>query len=383
MNTYSRAGFDPRYLEKLHPSQKAFAQTATGVKFVKGFVFNKGSHCYIFGNTGGGKTSKGYALCEWLMHTETIIWVSSGKTNEILPLLRMGKKVRIIIPKDAEFNIEEYFEGDWGPVRDNPPEIVRVGSAAQAWAAVKGPTRIKDGYRSYTTINIFEFRRTITPRDGVQAKWMVELFETLAAFTYNRERSEIFPCAIFIDESQWVLSGTRVDTGYTQVKMVEVISKDVLEMRSLGCRFVLFSQGFKNVSPIIRENMLNTILCRGADVDSSESPGLSHHCRFKFGLRPMKYQRNMGKFVYEDNSSYPVDMPWLWPLFPREEKDREWIERTQVIYGMPYNGKQTEQEIIETECMPDLGRYAAAAIPPDHKETILSKWDAPDPVQST
>ena len=275
-----------------------------------------------------------------------------------------------------------YCDGDWGQIKENPPEIIRVGSAAQAWAAVKGPSWDENRHRVYDTINIFEFRRTITPRDGVQAKWMVELFETLAAFTYNRERSEIFPCTIYIDESQWVLSGTRVDTGYTQVKMVEVISKDVLEMRSLGCRFVLFSQGFKNVSPIIRENMLNTILCRGADVDSTENSGLSIHCRMKYGLRPVRYTQNMGKFVDENNNAYPVTMPWLFPLFPREEKDREWIGRTQVIYGMPYNGKQTEREIIETECMPDLGRYAAAAIPPDHKETILSKWDAPDPVQS-
>lgn len=378
------AGFDPRYLAKLSNEQRCWIEkqeakdkVGTGVKFVKDFVFKRGLHCYVVGNTGSGKTSKGYYLLDWLKHTETIIWISSGKTNEILPLLCMGKKVRIIIPKDADFSIEEYVEGEgWDLIRNNPPEIVRVGSAAQAWYAVKGPAYPDGHHREYDTINIFEFRRTISPRAGVQAKWMIELFETLATFTYNNERSEMFPCTIFIDESQWVLSGARVDTGHQQVKMVESVSKDVLEMRSIGCRFILFAQGYKNISPIIRENMTCTLLCRGSDIESNEHSGLSVHCHLKFGRRPVKYKVNMGKFVYDDMSAYPVDKPWLFPLFPRDQEDRDWIERCRVSYGHVYDGRETEQEIIDTECIPELGRYAAAAIRPDEPEPVLSKWDA-------
>lgn len=369
------ARFNPEYLSKLSEQQRSFIETGTGVKFVNEFIFRHGEHVYVIGRTGGGKTQKGYWLLDWLKHTENIIWISTGKSNEILPLFCMGKKVRIIIPKGSEFNIDKHLgKGIYGPI-DNPPEIVQIGSAREAWWAIHTPDRDKNGHPLYNWINIFEFRNTITESEGTRSKWMSSLFETLAEWTREQTMPAIFPCSIFADESQWILAGSRISTDHTRVKTSEIVTENALEIRSAGGRLILFAQDYKNVTPASRENMTCTILCRGAQVDRAENNGLSIHCNTKMGLPPSRYKPSMGKFIYPDNSAFPQYYPWDFPLFPKDEPDRDWIANVRIRYGKKY-GKNNQEDEREEECLPELGRFSAMAIKPEEQEAIISRWQS-------
>jgi hypothetical protein len=364
---------NPKYTEKLSYGQEALLKTSAGVKFVNEFVFKHGNHLFIVGNTGSGKTQKGFYIVDWLRHTENQIWISTAKSNEILPLFYMkdrnspyqNQKVRIIIPKGAELDIENIE-------LENPPEIVRVATASEAWDAAT--VSYADGHhKSFDRINIFEFRQTITERDGQRSQWMIELFESLAERTRAGTMANIFPCSIYLDEAQWLLAGSRITKDNTRIRNSSIVIENVLEMRSAGCRFVMFAQSYKNIPPAIRENLLNTMLCRGAFVDSEENASLSYHCRIK--PDPTRYRQNEGKFVYDDGTAIPTAKPWKFPLYPICAVDRHWIKGIKLKYGKKH-GEYTQQEEIETECLPELGRFSAMAIPPEKQGEIISRWNA-------
>lgn len=369
------AGFKPEYLLKLTEDQREFLSCATGVKFAKEFLFKHGNHLFIIGNTGSGKTQKGYWCVDWLKHTENIIWISTGKSDEILPLLCMGKKVRIIIPKGSDFHIEEHKDrSQWENVKNL--EIVQVGSSRESWWAVHSPEYDKNNNKLFNWINIFEFRNTISDKKGQRSQWMAELFESLAEWTREGTMPTIFPCSIFVDESQWVLAGTRITTDHNRVKTSEIVTENALEMRSAGGRLIFFAQDYKNITPASRENMICNILCRGTQIDRAENAGLSTHCNMKHGRSPSRYTPEMGKFIHADNSAYPMFNPWEFPLFPKDEKNRNWIKKVRVRYGRKF-GDQTKEEELKEECFPELGRFSALAIKPEVQEMAESRWDIP------
>lgn len=363
------ARFKPEYREKLSYRQDTFLDTGYGVKFANDFALRKGNHLFIVGNTGSGKTQKSYFIMDWLKHTENQIWVSTAKSNEILPLLCQGKKVRIIIPKYAEFSIEEDLFGEWFPYEDNL-EIVRVSSASDSWDAVK-TSWLDKHHKSFDTINIFEFRQTLTEKNDIRSKWMIELFDSLSQRTRSGTIPSIFPCTIYIDEAQWLLAGRRITSDRKRLRSGSVVIENVLEMRSAGCRFVMMAQSYKNIPPAIRENMLCTILCRGAKVESEENDALSYHCKLRPG--PTHYEPHQGKFVHADGTAYPAITPWEFPLYPVCALDREWIKKLRLRYGIKH-GEHTEE--VEEECLPELGRFSALAIKPEEQGEILTRWGA-------
>lgn len=372
MTDHTRAGINPDYLKKLRDPQRSFLEKAVGVKFVKEFLFKKGNHLFIVGNTGSGKTQKGYFIIDWLKHTENQIWISTAKSKEILPLLCMGKKVRIIIPKGAEFGLEEYTDDRWGPLQD-PPEIIKVEYAREAWDAIHPPEYDQTRNKLHNWINIFEFRDTITERKGVRSQWMIELFEALAVRTRSGSMPPIFPCSIYLDEAQWLLAGARITKDGDRIKNSSIVIENVLEMRSAGCRFVMFAQSYKNIPPAIRENMLNTILCRGARVEGEENEALSYHCRLKPG--PFGYNPSQGKFIHADGTSFPAVSPWYFPLYPMEEDDRRWIKKIRLNYGRKHGEENTQGE-PEEECFPELGRFSAMAIKPEDQGPTINRWQS-------
>jgi len=357
-------GINPLYLKKLDDEQRRMVLTGPGKRFFDDFVCEKGYHAYIIGNTGSGKTQKGYWLASWLMHTETVIWISTGKNDEILPLLTLGKPVRIICPKgcDVKLVIKNKDTGKYEPIPDHP-ELRTVTEAETTWYGIK---------RGY--INILEFRNCFWSKAKL-AQWMGDLFESLATWTRLRMMPGIFPCSIFADESQWILAGTRVTTDGARVKAAEIITENALEIRGAGGRLVFFAQDFKNITPASRENMLVTILCRGAMVDSSENPRLHHHCTGKQGVIPSRFKPKHGKVVYADGESSPSFIPWSFPLFPKKEEDRTWIQRIKVI-NEGYFDQQPKEAEYEAECFPELGRFSAMAIKPEEQEKIVSRWES-------
>jgi hypothetical protein len=362
--------YDPRYLKKFSYNQEKFLLSAVGYKFYYEFIGRKGNHLFIVGNTGSGKTQKGYWIMDMLKQSENQIWISTAKSKEILPLFCMGKKVRIIIPKGAEFNVLERVGIDELELED-PPVIIEVDTAPKAWDAATIP--YPDGHhKSYDYINIFEFRDTITEKDGLRSQWMVDLFESLATRTRAGTMANIFPCTVYLDEAQWLLAGSRITKDGSRIRNGSIVIENVLEMRSAGCRFVMFAQSYKNIPPAIRENMLNTILCRGAKVESDENDALANHCRLR--PSPAYYKPNQGKFVFSDGTTSPRITPWNFPLYPICAIDREWVKRIRLKYGRRH-GEHIEQEEIEEECLPRwMGRFHALDLTPEKQNAIVEQW---------
>lgn len=350
-------GINPAYLDKLNERQRKFILTAVGRKFFQEYICRHGNHTYNVSNTGGGKTQRNFWLVDFLKHTENIIWISTGKSDEILPLLFMNCKVRIIIPKGSDFKII-------GSDRlDKQPEIIEVETPGEAWWNVWGPDCDKSGNKTYNKITVFEFRNTLSPE--IRSDWMGDLFTELAEWSREGTMPHIFPCAIFLDESQWVLAGTRITTDQKRTKTSEIITENALEIRSIGGRLIFSAQDFKNVTPASRENMLNGILGRGASVDSTDNKSWSVACGdWRQGISSTStFKREYARFVFDDGRFYPNN-PWRFPLYPEKEEDREKLYGMTVKYGKKYYGKTEEQEEQE-ECFPELGRFSHMAIPPE------------------
>jgi hypothetical protein len=365
---------DDRYLAKLSERQRKLIRTpGLGWKFFFEFITRYGNHVFNICNTGGGKTQRNYWLCDWFKHTENIVWISTGKSDEILPLFFLGCKVRIVIPKGADFKIEGMEN------LPEPPEIVEVSSAGVAWHAVLH-SWTKQRNRTFREITIFEFRNTITP--AARGRWMSELFTTLSEWTREGTMPPLAPCAIFIDESQWLLAGGRITTDTERTKTSEIITENALEIRSKKYRLIFSAQDFKNVTPASRENMLNAILGRGANVPSDENKEWARACGdVRTGVRSTAtFRRDQARFVFDDGRFYtPGDdttAPWKFPLYPESEEDRNKLFNMTVKYGSKYTGESREAE-EQTECFPELGRFSALAIKPEVQEMVESRWNIP------
>jgi len=356
-------GINPAYLSKLEDAQSKWAITGPGKMFLDDFVWLHGNHCFVIGTTGSGKTNKGYWLVNWLKHNEIQIWMDSGKSDEILPLLCQDKPVRIICPKYSNVIIEERINGKWEMIK-NHPSVQFIPTPGDAWWAI-----------DKKAINIFCFRNAFWSISK-RSEWMTELFRTLADWSRLRKMPKIFPFSLHFDETQWAIGGKRITSDISRSKSSEFITENVLEIRSAGGRIIAYSQGFTNLPPSMRDNLVCSILCRGANVTSEESKNLSKHCNTPPWVKnPANFKRDEGKFVTEDGRSSPTNKPWRFPLFPRSEKDRMWLKRCRIKYE-GFNDQRPEIAELEEECFPELGRFSALAIKPEREEEIISRWQS-------
>ena len=340
-------GINPAYLDKLSERQRKFILTGVGRKFYDEYLCRKGNHTYIIGTTGSGKTNAGFWFVDFLKYTENIIWFSTGKSDEILPLLFMGCRVRVIIPKGADFDIRGLEEAP------TQPDIIEVSTPGEAWHAALRASYDHNRNQVYKNITIFEFRNTLDY--SVRSDWLAELFTELAEWSREGTMPKIFPCSIFLDESQWVLAGTRITTDQKRTKTSEIITENALEIRSKGGRLVFFAQDHKNVTPASRENMLNAVLMRGANVSTEENRAWARACGdYRNDVRSTStFRRGEGRFVFDDGRFYPNE-PWKFALFPEHPEDREKLYNMGVEYGKKFAGL-TERQEEEKELMPELG----------------------------
>jgi hypothetical protein len=364
-----------RGLEKYDEIQRRFLITGVGRRFYDEFLTQHGKHLFIFGTTGGGKSQKGYAIVDFLKNVENQIWFDTGKSNEILPLLCMNRKVRIIIPTNCDLKI--IYEGIQ---IKNHPDVVRVDSPNEALDCIAIGTRgARHDIPIRDTITIISFRNFFSKKE-MAVEWVAEFFERLAERCRLSTMPNIFPASLHVDESQWAMAGKRISADGGRTKTSEVITENALELRSAGVRLVLYAQSYKNIPPAARENMLFNILCKGAFVTSDENGNLSqwcHNAEWRTPPTPMQYKPWHGRFIFENGDSYPPLTPWKWRLYPLSEEDRYWIKHCRVVYEGRHDIR-TEAQDIETECFPELGRFSALAIKPEVQEMAESRWNIPD-----
>lgn len=363
-------GINPKYLDRLEESQRKFILTAPGKFFADNFIFMPAEHGYVVGPTGSGKTNKNYNIVNWLKYTETILWISASKDHDILPLLFMGLPVNIIVPKYAGVEItldrKPYSENLVYSQVDQPSDVF---------------TAIKEDH-----INILEARNAFWDRDNL-LDWMVGFFKALSEGCRRDTLPIIRPpnsrhgagskVAVIIDESQWLIAGTKVTNDPKRVKATEEIAGCALEVRTYGWRLVISSQGFTNIVPVIRENMPCVFLCNNAQVP--EIPALRYHCTPppQLGIRPTsKFKRNEWKFVNRNGRAIPDIRPLPTPLYPKKKEDRAKMARMGIKYAKTYHDQPTDKAEAETELIPDMGRFSHLMVQPEHAEQLVfSRFD--------
>jgi hypothetical protein len=315
-------GIPPTILNKFSPEKQAWLLKSPGYDFYSKFLMVKGCHLLIVGNTGAGKTQKGYWVVSWLKELETIVWVDAGKNEEIIPLFYMGKPVRIICPIGTTLIFE-------GLPAELQPEIIPVAFPGDAWYAVK-----RDA------INIFAFRNTIID-EGEKARWMSLVFQALAFKSRMSDMPHIFPLSIFIDEAQWIVTSHRIKSNESRTKAAEVITENALEIRGYGGRIIMLTQSFKNITVASRENMPAVLIGRRAEITSGDSKVLSERSQYCG-----RYKCHQGLFVFPDGDINPWNCPWAFPFYQTPEG----IKVRYVI------GKPDEDE-IEQEMIPLMSRF--------------------------
>jgi hypothetical protein len=350
-------GLNPAWLAKHSEGHQKFFLSAGGQKYLYQFLFKKGEHLFIIGNTGSGKTQKGYEICQDICTVnETVVWLDTGKNQEIVPLLKFPRPVRIICPKRTTVELDEYDEElkTWGPMKE-PPEIVQVPDAGSAWWACRRDR-----------LNIFCFRNAFSNSNS-RGLWMAELFETLATWTRKGTFPKIYPMALFGDEAHWFNAGRRVSGDKTRNKLSEAVTERALEIRGSGGRLIFFAQNYKNIAPATRENLNCTLMCRNAHVTSAENSSLS-----KFNYFTTRWRPEHGLFVFADGTIYPSTRPWKWPFFPMPKIRLRYVgdfdEPTKLEAAM---------EELEQELAPDLGKYSGTLQDLQGFEVprIVSRWE--------
>lgn len=330
-------GLNNVWLDKLDLNQRTVALQRVGMTFLYKFLFKRGDHLFIIGNTGSGKTQKAYWLVNWLRHTrETVIWLDSAKNREMIPLLTMGTPVRIICPKGSLVKLSEWSneKHKYIPL-ENMPEIVEVPDAGTAW------WHVKRGY-----INIFCFRNAFE-KAHERERWMKELFETLTTWTRKQRMPKIYPFCLVGDEAHWFNAGQKITSDTSRNLLSELITEHALEIRAYGGRLVLIAQGYKNLPPATRENLPNNLLCRGAKVAPDENNALSIYNQYT-----SRYKPSDGLFVYSNGESYPRKAPWTFPFFPMPKIKIQYLGE----YDNPTEKAKIQLE-IEQELTPDLSKY--------------------------
>lgn len=371
-------GIHPAYLDKLKDFQRKFLLTAVGRAFYDEFLTKYGRHLFIFGTTTSGKTNKGYAFVDYVKHLESVIWMSSGKYGETFPLLCMDRKVRIVVPSGVDVLIEERIAGKYQKI-ENHPEVIQVETPADMLHAI-APKKWINRNDHPDTITVFEIRNAFRKKELAIA-WVAELFEILASWAREGKLSTILPASLFIDESQWAIAGTRVSSEPERTRASEIIAENAFELRSAKVRLVLFAQGYKNILPTARENMLFNLLCRGADVSSDENNKLSKWCTYHPGRSPPSpqyFRTDQGRFVFESDhngwgDSYPPERPWKFRLYPLDENDRKWISRLRITFI----GKHDEMRETESEEMfPGMDRISSIGISPEEMNPeIITRYE--------
>lgn len=358
-------GINPSFLERLDESQRRTILTGPGKFFADNFIFVPGEHVYVLGPTGSGKTNKNYNLVNWLKHTDVVLWISASKDNDIAPLFYMGKPVNLIIPKYSDITLT---------LNDEPVPCSKsiVSTPDDVLYAIKNDH-----------INILEVRRAFHDRNNL-LDWMIELFNliserlgngTMPRYAVPTNKTRGSRITIFLDESQWLIAGSRVTNDPKRAKATEIITENALEIRTYGWRLAISAQGFTNTPPALRDNMACVVICNNAEIE--EPRRLRIHCKptVPGWKASSQFKRNECKFVNRFGVSSPTDRPLPWPHYPKNEQDRENATKMRIVYARTYHDQPPEGAEAETECFPELGRFSAMAIPPEKAAVPeFSRW---------
>jgi len=261
--------------------------------FKKSFIYDRGVPLLGLGQTESGKTEKSYQIAKWLMESgETWIRMDCGKPHELLPLLMMGKKIKIISPPDCQ--VEIMGGGDL-----DLPEIIYETTTCpeESW-----------DYVERGVINVFSFRAFFL--DGTAfGSYVARVFNSLMNEVCTGDSPIPVPCFIDVDEFSEVAPSYGLIENRHQKEAASKIARVIKKLRGLRIRLCGYDQAWTDVYPNARRAFPWLMICRSPGTSGKDTSSLE---RFSPLFESLRIEEAL--FVWPNRKWIGK---WNFSLFPR------------------------------------------------------------------
>jgi hypothetical protein len=329
-----------------------FCHSEFGLELFKQFLSIVGTHMFIMGNPGSGKSQKLDYFIELLCELETIIYWDTGK-DDMLPLFNFGKPIQILIPYGCTLEIKG----------DLPVECIIT--------PVMAPELFFDNIQK-DWINIISVRNFFIEEREMK-KYVRAIFKGFLLKARLGQFDSWTPAAIVVDETHAIMGSLRIDKSAEAQQTGQDTANILKEVRSKGIRWIIVSQGFYDLQGTARENAPCYVVCRGTIVDRRDNPilnyisGFARNCEPRHGWVVLPNGRYFGRLSPMTFPYYPAPQS-IWviytPKFADQPKD---LELDEFLQEGRLAFSETSPDLITAslakedlpEDLPDLGIYAA------------------------
>ena len=243
-----------------------------------------GTHILSLGQTGTGKTVKGFRINKWLVDRgETLAVLDCGKPGEILPYGTFGLPLNLITPLGCDVHIE------------NSPVPVYQNYAATpevSWHFLKK-----------NMINIFTYREFILD-DRTMGEYTSRFMRVLLDQVMRNKLTIPLPLVLDIDEASDVIPAYGLIENRFQKEAASRFSKVLKKIRYKGIRIHAKDQAWSDLYPNARRQFSFLILSRSPGTETKTDCGLIK--RYSFDNLTV----NEAKIVFPTKNWYGT---WLFP----------------------------------------------------------------------
>jgi len=328
-----------------------FCHSEFGLELFKQFLSIKGSSLFIMGNPGSGKSQKEKYFTELLCEIETIISWDTGK-DDVLPYFNFGKPIQFLIPYGCELKIKGNL----------PVECIIT--------PVMAPEMFFDFIRK-DWINIISIRNFFQDEKELK-KYVRAMFKGFLLKARKGEFASWTPATFVADEAHVIMGSLRIDKSSESQQTGQDAANILKEVRSIGIRWIIISQGYYDLQGTARENTPSYVVCRGTIVDRRDNPninylsGFARRCDPRHGWVVLPNGDYFGRYSPITFPYYPAPagVSIIYSGFEDTEKDMETDEL--LVDGRQAFTETPIETIISSlakeepmEDLPDLGIYAA------------------------
>ena len=243
-----------------------------------------GTHILDLGQTGTGKTKKGFRINKWLVERgETLAVLDCGKPGEILPYATFGLPFNLITPTGCDCIIK----GSPVPIHQNYADTPEL-----SWHFVK-----KD------MINIFTFREFILD-DLTQGEYTSRFMRVLLDQVMRNKLTIPLPITIDIDEAADVIPAYGLIENKYQKEAASRFSKVLKKIRFKGIRVHAKDQAWGDLYPNARRQFPFLVLSRSPGTEAKADCGVVKRYSFE------SLAVNEAKIIFPQKNWYGT---WVFP----------------------------------------------------------------------
>jgi len=322
--------FPPERVERLVHSE-------FGLEFYQQFLIRHGVSMFITGVPDSGKTQLDCYILEWLCQLETIVKWDTGK-EDILPLFNFGKPIQFLIPWGCKLIIRGKMPCECIITPVMAPELY-FSMIRKDW------------------INILSIRNFFLEEEEMK-KYVRAIFRHFSLRARLDEFDGWVPACIDLDEAHAIVGSGRIDKTDIAQKTGQDLGNSIKESRKKKIRFILISQGFYDLPGISRENTPCYGVKRGTICERRDNPRINYLSGFA-----RECESRHGWIILPNGKYFGRESPLSFPFYP----DPPGIRLFYIGFFDALGGDEMD------EILPELGRYAAAAMRPEEIERVPSR----------